>query len=84
MEVMVARLHQLTVTRYAETPSPQGPKRRLLMFCKLKNTVLNKSRIYQAQGDELEIIEAAIRNKIPVLLKSPTDCRQTRFMEHVA
>jgi nitric oxide reductase NorQ protein len=39
---------------------------------------------YQAVGREIEIFEAAYRNKIPVLLKGPTGCGKTRFMEHMA
>jgi nitric oxide reductase NorQ protein len=39
---------------------------------------------YQAQGDEIALFEAAYRNRIPVLLKGPTGCGKTRFMEHMA
>ena len=39
---------------------------------------------YAAQGDEIQVFEAAYRNHIPVLLKGPTGCGKTRFMEHMA
>jgi len=39
---------------------------------------------YQPVGDEIEIFEAAYRNQLPVLLKGPTGCGKTRFMEHMA
>jgi len=39
---------------------------------------------YEAVGDETEIFEAAYRNQLPVLLKGPTGCGKTRFMEHMA
>lgn len=39
---------------------------------------------YQPQGDEIALFEAAYRNRIPVLLKGPTGCGKTRFMEHMA
>ncbi|MEN8176020.1 MAG: CbbQ/NirQ/NorQ/GpvN family protein [Pseudomonadota bacterium] len=39
---------------------------------------------YEPVGDELEICEAAYRNGLPVLLKGPTGCGKTRFMEHMA
>jgi nitric oxide reductase NorQ protein len=39
---------------------------------------------YQPVAREIEIFEAAYRNKIPVLLKGPTGCGKTRFMEHMA
>lgn len=39
---------------------------------------------YQVTGDEVTIFEAAYENKLPVLLKGPTGCGKTRFMEHMA
>jgi len=39
---------------------------------------------YEPVGDETEIFEAAYRNQLPVLLKGPTGCGKTRFMEHMA
>ncbi len=39
---------------------------------------------YQATGSEIEVFEAAYRNQLPILLKGPTGCGKTRFMEHMA
>ena len=39
---------------------------------------------YQPQAAEVEIFEAAVRNQIPVLLKGPTGCGKTRFMEYMS
>jgi nitric oxide reductase NorQ protein len=39
---------------------------------------------YQPQGQEIELFTAAYRHQIPVLLKGPTGCGKTRFMEHMA
>lgn len=39
---------------------------------------------YESVGDEIEVFEAAYRNELPVLLKGPTGCGKTRFMEHMA
>ncbi len=39
---------------------------------------------YEPLGDEIEIFEAAFRNRLPLLLKGPTGCGKTRFMEHMA
>ena len=39
---------------------------------------------YASQGDEEIIFEAAWKNKLPVLLKGPTGCGKTRFMEFMA
>ena len=39
---------------------------------------------YEPVGDEIKLFEAAYRQQIPVLLKGPTGCGKTRFMEHMA
>jgi nitric oxide reductase NorQ protein len=39
---------------------------------------------YTPQADEIAVFEAAWRNHIPVLLKGPTGCGKTRFMEYMA
>ncbi len=39
---------------------------------------------YEPIGDEVEIFESAYRQKLPVLLKGPTGCGKTRFIEHMA
>lgn len=39
---------------------------------------------YAPQGKEIELFEAAHKNQIPVLLKGPTGCGKTRFMEYMA
>ena len=39
---------------------------------------------YAAQGDELAAFEAAHALRLPVLLKGPTGCGKTRFVEHMA
>jgi nitric oxide reductase NorQ protein len=39
---------------------------------------------YLPVGDEVEIFRAAYERRIPVLLKGPTGCGKTRFVEHMA
>jgi nitric oxide reductase NorQ protein len=39
---------------------------------------------YEPVGDEIAVFEAAYLNRLPVLLKGPTGCGKTRFMEHMA
>lgn len=39
---------------------------------------------YESVSDEIAIFEAAYRNQLPVLLKGPTGCGKTRFMEHMS
>jgi nitric oxide reductase NorQ protein len=39
---------------------------------------------YQPVGNEDLLFDAAYRNRLPVLLKGPTGCGKTRFVEHMA
>jgi nitric oxide reductase NorQ protein len=39
---------------------------------------------YVPTSDEVELFEAAFHSKIPVLLKGPTGCGKTRFVEYMA
>ena len=39
---------------------------------------------YVPVGDEVELFRAAWKSKIPVLLKGPTGCGKTRFVEYMA
>ena len=49
-----------------------------------KEYLVEEEPYYQPQAKEIEIFEAACSNQIPVLLKGPTGCGKTRFMEHMA
>jgi nitric oxide reductase NorQ protein len=46
--------------------------------------LIEKEPYYVAVGEEIQLFEAAYRQQIPVLLKGPTGCGKTRFMEHMA
>lgn len=39
---------------------------------------------YRALGDEIALFEAAYASRLPVMLKGPTGCGKTRFIEHMA
>jgi nitric oxide reductase NorQ protein len=39
---------------------------------------------YYATGNEIAIFEQAHREKLPLMLKGPTGCGKTRFVEHMA
>ena len=39
---------------------------------------------YRATADEISLFEVAYRNRLPVMLKGPTGCGKTRFVEHMA
>ncbi len=44
---------------------------------------VEKEPYYEPVSDEIEVFEAAYKNKLPVLLKGPTGCGKTRFMEYM-
>ena len=50
----------------------------------LQQYLIDSEPYYAPQNNEIELFEAAYRNAIPVLLKGPTGCGKTRFMEHIA
>jgi nitric oxide reductase NorQ protein len=39
---------------------------------------------YQAQGDEITLYQAAYDERLPVMIKGPTGCGKSRFIEHMA
>ncbi len=39
---------------------------------------------YQAQGKEVELFEAAYHARLPVMVKGPTGCGKSRFIEYMA
>ncbi|HTP97179.1 MAG TPA: CbbQ/NirQ/NorQ/GpvN family protein [Burkholderiales bacterium] len=39
---------------------------------------------YEPQGNEVTVFEAAAAKKLPVMLKGPTGCGKTRFLEYMA
>ena len=45
---------------------------------------MNETINYLAQGREIEIFNQAAQNGLPVLLKGPTGCGKTRFVEYMA
>ena len=42
------------------------------------------SPYYEPQGNEIAVFEAAYKRRLPVMLKGPTGCGKTRFLEHMA
>ncbi|MCG8489963.1 MAG: CbbQ/NirQ/NorQ/GpvN family protein [Chromatiales bacterium] len=39
---------------------------------------------YKPQGNEIELFEQAYRHQLPLLIKGPTGCGKTRFVNHMA
>ncbi|MBC6413376.1 MAG: CbbQ/NirQ/NorQ/GpvN family protein [Chromatiales bacterium] len=46
--------------------------------------LINKEPLYLGTGDEIEVYTKAFENKLPILLKGPTGCGKTRFIEYMA
>ena len=50
----------------------------------IEDYVIEAEPHYRAVGDEIELFEAAYHQQLPVLLKGPTGCGKTRFIEYMA
>ena len=50
----------------------------------IEKHVITREPYYLAVEDEVELFEAAYRTKLPVMLKGPTGCGKTRFIEYMA
>ncbi|MEK7991525.1 MAG: CbbQ/NirQ/NorQ/GpvN family protein [Thiotrichaceae bacterium] len=46
--------------------------------------LITQQPYYEPIGNEISLFEAAYQNQLPVLLKGPTGCGKTRFMEYMA
>ena len=46
--------------------------------------LIKREPYYEPVAQEIAVFEAAFRNQLPVLLKGPTGCGKTRFMEHMS
>ncbi|HFC53975.1 MAG TPA: CbbQ/NirQ/NorQ/GpvN family protein [Gammaproteobacteria bacterium] len=45
---------------------------------------IREEPFYQPQADEVELYEAAYRKRLPVMIKGPTGCGKSRFVEYMA
>src|SRR3990172_2779515 len=50
----------------------------------IEEYIVHAEPFYLPVKDEIELFEAAYKEKIPVLLKGPTGCGKTRFIEYMA
>ncbi|EIJ32834.1 CbbQ/NirQ/NorQ/GpvN family protein [Thiothrix nivea] len=46
--------------------------------------LIQQEPFYQATGREVELYQAAYRSRLPVMVKGPTGCGKSRFVEHMA
>ena len=50
----------------------------------IKQYLINEEPFYQPQADEIELYSAAYEARMPVMVKGPTGCGKSRFIEHMA
>jgi nitric oxide reductase NorQ protein len=50
----------------------------------LDQYLIREEPYYRAIGDEVALFEAAYASRMPMMLKGPTGCGKTRFIEHMA
>jgi len=65
-------------------PGHRGPPLSVLSTDPLADWRLAEEPFYQPVGEEIAGFEAARAARLPVLLKGPTGCGKTRFVEHMA
>lgn len=45
---------------------------------------IKEEPFYQAQGEEVALYQAAYQERLPIMIKGPTGCGKSRFIEHMA
>lgn len=55
-----------------------------MMNHQIQSYLIKEEPFYRASGDEVELFEAAYALRTPMILKGPTGCGKTRFMEAMA
>jgi len=54
------------------------------MSVNIEQYTIRSEPYYHAQGNEMALYEAAYAARLPVMLKGPTGCGKSRFVEHMA
>lgn len=54
------------------------------MHEKLQSLIIEDEPYYRSSGNEVALFSAAMKRKLPMILKGPTGCGKTRFVEHMA
>lgn len=52
--------------------------------CRLDEYIITDEPYFLPRADEIEVALAAHAHRLPLLLKGPTGCGKTRFMEYLA
>ena len=59
-----------------------GPCR--IQAIRTEENLVTEEPYYEPVGDEIKVFAAAYENQLPVLLKGPTGCGKTRFVEYMS
>ena len=51
---------------------------------KIEDYRIAKEPYYIPHANEVEVFTAAYKNRLPVMLKGPTGCGKTRFLQYMA
>ncbi|WKL23673.1 CbbQ/NirQ/NorQ/GpvN family protein (plasmid) [Agrobacterium tumefaciens] len=54
------------------------------MHEKLQSLIIEDEPYYRSSGNEVALFSAAMKRRLPMILKGPTGCGKTRFVEHMA
>ncbi|MEJ2591972.1 MAG: CbbQ/NirQ/NorQ/GpvN family protein [Candidatus Thiodiazotropha sp.] len=54
------------------------------MSAEIEQYRIHQEPFYQPQADEIELYEAAYAERLPVMIKGPTGCGKSRFIEYMA
>ena len=46
--------------------------------------MIDKEPYYQITGDEVSLYQSAYNSRLPVMVKGPTGCGKSRFIEYMA
>ena len=63
---------------------PLVPGLAFSMDDKIRPYLIEQEPYYQAAGKEIALFTAAFARRLPMILKGPTGCGKTRFVEHMA
>jgi len=50
----------------------------------VEGSVTSELPYYRPQGNEIELLDYAWRHQLPMMIKGPTGCGKTRFIQHMA
>jgi nitric oxide reductase NorQ protein len=73
--------HETVTSRPATTAAPAAP---VATADILKPYLIKEEPYYRPVADEVELYEAAYSVRMPMMLKGPTGCGKTRFVEYMA